>query len=247
MSKSVERTLDLLELFGTEKRQLSLSDIAHLLKIPVSSCYDVVQAMHARGYLYQIAPRAGYYPTLRFNKVSQEIAKNDPILARTEILLRSLRDVLDESVLLSKIDKLAAVYLLVFDAVHPLRIQINVGDHIRSLYATSAGKALLGHLDDGALTAFLRSAKLMPLTSQTITYAPALRENIELSKKRGWYLNQEESLDGVTTVSATFRWNLSVFIVTVAGPSSRIEQKLDTIVKLLTSTCHRLQTQSVAA
>jgi IclR family transcriptional regulator, acetate operon repressor len=247
MSKSVERTLDLLELFGTEKRQLLLSDIAHLLKIPISSCHDVVQAMQARGYLYQIAPRAGYYPTLRLNKLSQEIAKNDPILARAEILLRSLRDVLDESVLLSKIDKLRAAYLLVFDPVHPLRIQVSVGDNIRSLYATSAGKALLGHLDDGALTAFLRSAKLVPLTKLTITSAPALRENIELSKKRGWYLNQEESLDGVTTASATFRWNFSVFIVTVAGPSSRIEPKLDTIVKLLTSTCHRLQMQSVAA
>ncbi len=65
MSKIVDRTLDLLELFAEEKRPLSLSDIARLLKIPISSCHDVLQAMQARGYLYELAPRAGYYPTLR--------------------------------------------------------------------------------------------------------------------------------------------------------------------------------------
>ena len=42
MSKIVDRTLDLLELFAKEKRPLSLSDIARLLRIPVSSCHDVI-------------------------------------------------------------------------------------------------------------------------------------------------------------------------------------------------------------
>ena len=63
MSKIVDRTLDFLELFAKERRPLSLSDIARLLRIPISSCHDVIQAMQSRGYLYEIAPRAGYYPT----------------------------------------------------------------------------------------------------------------------------------------------------------------------------------------
>jgi DNA-binding IclR family transcriptional regulator len=244
MSKIVDRTLDLLELFAQEKRPLSLSDIARLLRIPVSSCHDVIQAMQSRGYIYEIAPRAGYYPTLRLRALGEEIGDNDPVLMRTEILLRSLRDTLDESVSLSKVGGLNARYLLVFEPTHPLRILVKVGDSIRSIYATSAGKALLGSLDDRALAVFLRSAKLVPLTRQTIKSATALRKDVELGRKRGWYLNREESLSGVTTISASFRWNASTYIVTIAGPSSRFDQKLDTAASLLIDVCSRLEVQS---
>ena len=243
MSKIVERTLDLLELFAKEKRPLTLSDIAHLLKIPLSSCHDVVQAMQARGYIYELAPRAGYYPTSRLHLLGKEIGNNDPVLVRAELLLRSLRDTLDESVLLSKVSGLTATYLLAFEPTHPLRMLVKVGDTIRSLHATSAGKALLSSLDEGTLTAFLKSEKLLPLTKQTITSKTALRKDIDLSKKRRWFLNRGESLNGVTTISATLKWNSSIYIVTVAGPSSRLDQKLQNTVDLLIQTCQRLEMQ----
>jgi DNA-binding IclR family transcriptional regulator len=247
MSKIVERTLDLLELFAKEKRPLTLSDIAHLLKIPLSSCHDVVQAMQARGYIYELAPRAGYYPTSRLHALGKEIGNSDPVLMRAELLLRSLRDTLDESVLLSKVSGLNATYLLAFEPTHPLRMLVKIGDTVRSLHGTSAGKALLSSLDDRALTAFLKSAKLGPLTKQTITSKTSLRKDIELGKKRRWFLNRGESLNGVTTVSALFRWNSSIYIVTIAGPSSRLDQKLENVVNFLTNACHHLEMQLTAA
>jgi len=246
MSKIVDRTLDFIELFASERRPLSLSDIAHLLKIPISSCHDVIQAMQARGFLYEIAPRAGYYPTLRLYALGKEIGDNDPILMRCETLLKSLRDALEETVSLAKVSGLNATYLQVFDAIHPLRILVKVGDSIRSIYATSAGKALLGSLDDRTLAAFLRSAKLLPLTKKTVKSAAALRKEIELGRKRGWYTNREESLNGVSTISVAFKWNTSIYIVTVAGPSPRLEQKLHTAATLLTDVCRRLEMQPTA-
>jgi DNA-binding IclR family transcriptional regulator len=241
MSKIVERTLDLLELFAKEKRPLSLSEIASLLKIPMSSCHDVVRAMQARGYLYELAPRAGYYPTLRLHTLGKVIGDNDPVVTRAELLLRSLRDTLDESVLLSKVSGMQATYLLAFEPTHPLRFLVKVGDNVRSLHATSAGKSLLGNLDPRALSAFLKSARLASLTKQTITSKNALRKNIELGRKKGWYLNHGESLKGVTTVSAMFRWNSSPYVVTIAGPSSRLDQKLENAVALLTNVCQLLE------
>ncbi|MGD0107850.1 MAG: IclR family transcriptional regulator [Rhodopila sp.] len=241
MSKIVERTLDLLELFGDEKRPLTLSDIARLLKIPVSSCHDVLQAMQGRGYLYEIAPRAGYYPTLRLQALGKVIADNDPVVARADLLLRSLRDTLDETVLLAKVNGLSATYLLAFEATHPLRFMISVGENVRSLHATSAGKALLGSLEERDLSAFLKTAKLTAFTDRTITTAAALRANLDLSRQRGWFLNHGESLQGVTTLSARFRWNTAVYVVTVAGPALRIDARLDQAAGLLTNVCQLLE------
>ena len=243
MSKIVERTLDFLEMFAQEKRPLSLSDISRLMKIPKSSCHDLIQAMESRGYLYELAPRAGYYPSLRLQALGKEIGDHDPIVMRAELILRSLRDTLDESVLLSKVSGLNASYLLSLESKHPLRFQAKVGDGVRSLYATSGGKAILSNLDNRSLDAFFKSAVLKPLTKRTIISKPALRKDIELGRKRGYYLNQGESLDGVTTISATFHWNSALFIVTVAGPSSRLDQKLEQAISMITNVCQLLEVQ----
>jgi DNA-binding IclR family transcriptional regulator len=229
-------------LFASEKRPLSLSDIARLMNIPVSSCHDVLQAMQARGYLYELAPRAGYYPTLRLQKIGKEIADHDPVVLRAGLLLRTLRDTLDESVLLSKIAGLHATYLLAFEPTHPLRFLVKVGDAVRSLYATSGGKAILGNLDEPALDSAIRSITLKPVTDRTITSKSALRQEIIRSRERGWFLNQGESLEGVTTMSASFRWNAAGYIVTVAGPSSRLDQRLEQAAGLITNVCLLLET-----
>jgi DNA-binding IclR family transcriptional regulator len=247
MSKIVERTLDLLELFAEQKRPLSLSDIARLLKIPVSSCHDVLQAMQSRGYLYELAPRAGYYPTLRLQKLGKEIGDHDPVVARADLLLRSLRDTLDESVLLAKVSGMQATYLLVFEPTHPLRFLMKVGDPVRSLHATSGGKALLGSLDDRALASFLRTATPTPMTTRTITDKAALRADIEFGRQRGWYANNGESQDGVTTLSAPFRWNNAVYIVTVAGPTARIEPRLEQASGLIVNVCQMLEMRADGA
>jgi DNA-binding IclR family transcriptional regulator len=247
VSKIVDRTLDLLELFAAEKRPLSLSDIARLMKIPVSSCHDVLRAMQARGYIYELAPRAGYYPTLRLQKLGQEIGDNDPVVLRAELLLRSLRDTLDESVLLAKVSGLQATYLLAFEPTHPLRFLIKVGEQVRSLHATSGGRCILGDLDDTTLDATLKSLTLRPLTDRTITAKAGLRDAIMLGRQRGWYLNQGESLEGVTTLSAPFHWNTATYIVTIAGPSARLEPKLEQAVGLITNVCLMLETRAEPA
>ena len=159
-------------------------------------------------------------------KLGQEIGDNDPVVLRAELLLRSLRDTLDKSVLLAKVSGLQATYLLAFEPTHPLRFLIKVGENVRSLYSASGGKAILGALDDAALDTVLRNATLKQLTERTITSKAALREDIVRSRTRGWYLNQGETIESVTTLSAPFRWNAARYIVTIAGPSARLDPKL---------------------
>jgi DNA-binding IclR family transcriptional regulator len=244
LSKIVERTLDFLELFADEKRPLSLSEISKLLDIPVSSCHDVLQALQDRGYLYEIAPRAGYYPTVRLLDIAKIIADNDPVVIRAEIVLRALRDAVDESVLLSKTSGTTATYLLSFEPSHPLRFTVNIGQRVRSLYATSAGKAQLASLDKSDFDAFLKSAKLVALTPNTITSKAALRDDIEKSRRRGWFANREESQKGVVTLSASFVWNAATYIVTIAGPSSRLSSRMDLAAAKLVEACAKLEMRS---
>jgi DNA-binding IclR family transcriptional regulator len=240
MSKIVDRTLDFIELFATERRPLSLSDISRLLQIPVSSCHDVLHALLERGFLYEVGPRAGFYPTARLYDLARTIVKHDPVLLRAEILLRKLRDDLDESVSLAKAGKMTATYILVLEPSHPLRFLVEAGGKLRSLHATSAGKALLGSLPPDEFARYLTSATLEPMTSRTIRSKAALKKEIAESIRRGWFINNGESVEDSLTVSAHFTWNGSVYIVTVAGPTSRMKSKLNGVTAQLTAVCRQL-------
>lgn len=241
MSKIVKRTLDFFELFAEHKRPLSLSEISKLLGIPVSSCHDVLQSLQERGFVYELGPRAGFYPTLRLQQLGARIAESDPVLLRAEVHLRALRDAFDESVSLARVNGAQATYLLVFEPSHALRFLVHVGENVRSLHCTSAGKTVLGSLEEDEREQVYKKIKLDPFTDRTITDLDTLRENIDLSVARGWFENREESIPSATTLSAPFTWNRSTFIVTVAGPTFRMQPKLEQVVARLLETCRSLE------
>jgi DNA-binding IclR family transcriptional regulator len=237
--------LDFLELFAVQKRPLSLSDISRLLSIPVSSCHDVLQALQARGFIYEVSPRGGYYPTLRMFETGRVIAEHDPVVMRAEFVLRELRDTLDESVLLAKVSGLKGMYLLAFETSNPLRYQINVGQGIASLHAASAGKAILGGLDDDTLALALKDLHMPAFTAKTATDSLSLRRDVESGRARGYYLNLGESIEGVTTISAPFHWQKSMYIVTVVAPAARLEGRLAETGAMLLETCRKLEMRAV--
>ncbi len=79
------------------------------------------------------------------------------------------------------------------------------------------------------------------MTPQTITSKTALREELSAGNARGWFVNREESQHGVTTVSARFMWTSVLYIVTIAGPTSRLGSKLTKAAELLVGACRLLE------
>lgn len=233
MSKIVNRTLEVFEAFAAARRPLALTELMKLLDIPLSSCHDVVRALQERGYLYEVRPRGGFYPTARLFNLAKVLVAHDPFLSRAQPVLERLRDQAGESVFLMKAQGSTLTYVAVIDADTPLRLTVKVGDAVRALHATSAGKAFLASLEDAELDALLARLPLKALTPSTLTTRTALKRDLRASRVRGWFLNREESVEDSLTVSAGFHWFEAFYIITVAGSVKRMERKLDTVVKLL--------------
>lgn len=240
MSKIVKRTLEFIELFADQRRPLSLSEISRLLDIPMSSCFDVIRSLQEAGYLYELGQRAGYYPTQRIVRLAAQISEHDPILARADLQLRELRDEFDESVSLSQASGLTAKYLLVYEPSHALRFNVRVGDELRSLTATSVGKALLASLPPADLDAVLKK-KLVAMTEHSITDPEALRRNIAEGEQRGIFINRQESALTMLTLSVRFIWNRARYFVTIAGPMHRMEPRLELAEHRLKETARKLE------
>lgn len=230
MSKIVHRTLEVFETFAAQKRPLSLTELSRLLNIPQSSCHDVVQALQERGYLYEVRPRGGHYPTAKLFQVARTIQDNDPVAQRAEAPLQALSERLNASVSLAKARDTDMVYLLVCNPPDPLRFSVIVGATARYIHATSVGKCLLGSFDPERRRAIVEKLDMKALTPHTITSREELLRDVERSEQRGWYENCEESVEDALTFSVRFRWNGATYAITAAGTRNRMERQRDAAV-----------------
>jgi DNA-binding IclR family transcriptional regulator len=230
MSKIVYRTLDFFEAFASRKTPLSLTDLTNILDLPLSSCHDVVQALEKRGYLYEVRPRGGYYPTARLFAIAKTIVDNDPISQRAEPLLQALCDEYKVSAWLGKAKGTQITYLVVCRSTDPLSYNVSVGATARGMHATSSGKALLASFPVEEQKRIVAGMTLEPLTPSTITSKAELLKDVKLGEQRGWFSNREESVEDALAVSTRFEWSGSVYTVTVAGSLKRVERQLQKIV-----------------
>ena len=230
--KTAGRTLDLFEAFAREGKPLSLSQLARAIDAPVSSCFGIVRTLEARGYLYEVKARAGYYPTKLLFEHASAIASRDPLAERFAPALEKLRDQTGETVLLSKRLDRQAVYLAVLDSVHSIRYSPKVGE-LRPLHASASGKALLGSLAPELRSELLAGMRLPRVTSRTITSRAALEADLALGRSRGWYVTHGETVADLMAVAVAVPVRGEVYSVALAGPMHRMESALKRYVKLL--------------
>lgn len=230
--KSAERTLDLFEAFAAAKKSLSLSELARLMEIPVSTCFGLVRTLESRGYIYAIRPRGGFYPTKRLLDVARVIADHDPLLERMEPVLLALRDKTGETVTLSKRQGHKTIYLDVFESPHLIRYSAQIGE-FRSLYTSSAGKAILANLDDAERDELLAGVKLRRYTPRSITTVRELQADLVTARERGWYGNIGEVIEELMAIAIPLRINDDLYGISVVGPINRMEPELDKCVKAL--------------
>lgn len=215
------RTLDLLEAFRLERRPLSLSELARIARVPVSSCHGLVRTLEQKGFLYFPAPRE-VYPTRRLLDLAREIDANDPVAARLAPVLQSLRDDTGETVILGMRQDDAVLYLLVIEGPQIVRYTARAGEY-KPLHSSSIGKALLSAMSDDDLIAWLKKNDLPRITDRTITSARRLTRDIDESRARGYSVTRGENVADVMAVAAPLRQGSTTFGVAVAGPLHRMQ------------------------
>ena len=230
--KTAGRTLDLFEAFAREGKPLSLSQLARAIDAPVSSCFGIVRTLEARGYLYEVKARGGFYPTRLLFEQARVIASHDPLAERFVPLLEKLRDQTGETVLLSKRLDRQAVYLVVLDSLHSIRYSPKVGE-FRPLHASASGKALLGSLTPVLRNEMLSGMKLPRVTSRTITSRAALEADLEQGRARGWYVTHGETVADLMAVAVPVTVSGETYSVALAGPMHRLDSALKRYAKLL--------------
>lgn len=230
--KLVARTLDLFELFGAQKKALSLTELSRLLEIPPSSCFSMVKTLVNRGYLYEIRRRGGYYPTRRLETVAGEIGAVDPIVEMLHPFVVELRDRTGETAVLGKLTGSSVVYLDVVESTKPIRYSAKIGE-LRPLHANSIGKAIYAELPEEVRSATVAGTTFQQFTSTTVADEAALARQVSRMKKQGYFANFGESAPELSAIALPFTISGDYFGLSVVGPTERIKGDVASLVKSL--------------
>lgn len=224
--KTALRTLDVFEAFSTLRRPLSLTELARQIGAPISSCFELLHTLEARGYLYPVGEGRIFYPTGSLIEHARVIAANDPVLQRLAHSIKSLRDLTRETVILGRLQNEQALYLEVVEGPETIRYTARAGDS-KPLHSSSIGKALLGRMEPGERLRLLEALPLPRITANTIVSREALLADLEAAGGRGVYVTRGENVADVMAMAITVELDAGLYGIAVAGPLQRMESHHD--------------------
>jgi DNA-binding IclR family transcriptional regulator len=103
----------------------------------------------------------------------------------------------EETVQLAVLDGLEMTYLARHDGRQPIRLSSQIGRRLPAT-VTATGKAALASLDEAELDRLLAGIDALPvLTARSITSVDALRSELEIVRRRGYAMDDEETAEGV--------------------------------------------------
>jgi IclR family acetate operon transcriptional repressor len=220
--RTVDRALSVLEFVAEAPREPSIKEVARGLGLNLSACYHVVNTLESRDYLMKGQDhrlRLGPRVATLYNGFTKALRSERDFLA----LLQDLRDETNETTILAKWDRGDIVMQQIVEGKQTLRVTgLYVGQRSPAHTRTS-GKVVLAFLPVAERDEWLRKAKMVALTPNSITDRVILRRKLEQIARTGFAIDEEEFALGICGAGAPYFLANGVVAgaVTVAAPASR--------------------------
>jgi len=221
IARTADRTLQIFETFAERREPMTLSELARLLDMPVSTCSNLLKTMQARGYLYESGRRKAWYPTPRWLEKATAITSADPVIEHMRPLLKGLRDAVDETVLFGKRIGDQIVYLALIESTQSIRFSGAIGD-LRTMYSTASGKALMSLMPLSERLELVGRLRFAHGARGTALERRQLLADVEAGQPRGWWTTDPDNADGVMAIAAPTRLAGDPYTVVIAGPIPRV-------------------------
>jgi len=191
----------ILKLLGSRPEGFKTADIGRTLKIPTTTTLRIMTTLHLEGLVRKNNALYELGPVL--------IQLGNASLAGTEIrtaaipILDKLTGLTDETAHLAIPCDDRSLIVAVHDSPHPLRAASRPG-FLAELHCSSTGKTLLAFLHYHRLSEFYGNGTARPTkrTPHTLTTLAELKRELELTRKRGYSLDDEEFAPGIRCLAA---------------------------------------------
>lgn len=176
------------------------TDLIDALGLPKPTVHRLLQTAEAEGFLQRDLDGRSYGPGPRLRALAVSTMSSEHLRTARLTILRGVAEEIGETCNLATPDREGMTYLDRVETEWPLRIQLPIGTQV-PFHCTASGKMYLSTLRPHVLNSILTARPLEQRTEATLTGIDAIREELELTRTRGYSTDNEEFMSGMTAVA----------------------------------------------
>jgi DNA-binding IclR family transcriptional regulator len=226
---ALQRGLRLLQLFSQSPHGLTAKQVAEQSRLPVSTVHRFLTNLEGTSFL-NCSGDSVYHLGIACFAIGQSALGQLDIRRLSLPYLRELNQQTRETIHLTVLHGLSAIYVEKLDSPEPLRIYSHIGAAV-PLYCTAVGKVMLAYMPLDDREAVHRQLDLKRLTPNTVGNLQELEAELYRVRKNGYACDLEEHELHIRCVAAPI-WDhtgavhasLSITAPMVRMPVSRLRQ-----------------------
>lgn len=217
------RVVLLLQEVAAADMPITANELSERTGLPKATVYRLCEQLLAADLIRRQIGGRGFVPGQSLVDLSQTVlAGRSVYAARREIIGRVAREI-GETCNLVVPERNGMVYWDRVETEWPLRLQLPVGSRV-PFHATSSGKLYLASLGAVQRDRLLEEIELKAFTDNTITDLGEIKEHLVETAARGFSLDDEEFIAGMTAVAVPIVDNNGRYVASLAvhAPKSRM-------------------------
>lgn len=221
--QAIDRAASILNCFSPTYPELHVREVAAKTGLHKATAHRILMAMQHNSMVEQDPTTGRYHLGLQLVRLGEHaVGRLDvSVIARPTLVDLAART--GERVHLAVLDGDQVVILDRVDGANSVSVPSLPG-RLFGAHTTSLGKAILAALDDDTVRSIMGDKPLKRLTPKTPPTVPALIEDLQRSRKKGYITSEEELSPGLSSAGAAIldRSGAPVAAINVSGSSLRI-------------------------
>ena len=204
-NRSLERALQILCIFKIDKQALTLSQLSELSGLHKATVLRLCSTLIKYDFLRYRRDSKHYSLGLKLFELGSILFSSFSLRRIASFYLDQLQSKLGKTVFLGILENDELIYIdKKEDPKIPIRVTSQIGTR-RPPYFGMLGQILMAFLPDQEVNRLLKKTALTPFTKKSLVSEKEFKGRLLKIRKQGFFVDEEEALDGISGVSAPIR------------------------------------------
>jgi len=235
---------EILDFISESKEAPGLKEISSNIDTSKPTVLKILQTLEYCGFVKSYGTIKKYYLGTIFLQYGDQVSQNFDIVKIAMPFLNKLRDITTEAVNLGIVEDNKVVLLDRAKSTNSIHFNLELGGAM-DMYSSAMGKAALAHYSDEKLNEYLDQTSLKKKTDNTIITRQGLLDNISLTKKTIYAIDDIENQEGVYCIGFPLVKNNQIFGgFSISAPVFRVnDEKRNDWIKYGLETMNKITEQ----
>lgn len=238
----LDRTFEIIDTLSETPSKLSVTEVAERLGLHKSTAHRLLMVLESKRFVERDEAGGKYCLGSRFMELGLSVLSRLDVYEVAKPHLHTLVEEVGETAHMGLLRGGEVISVVNVESSQTLRTPVTVGTRT-PVHCSSLGKALLAFSSPDAIDIFLKEGTLKAYTSNSITTLRRFREELNVTRTRGYSLDNEEREEGLRCIGAPVRNSHGDVIaaISIAGPTFRIQNdRISTLALAVMETAARI-------